>query len=647
MIQQFLDCFARWNAFELTVGNAALERSYRLESGMLQPGRLYDRASDKTAAVPCEAIPLPFGVFERFAVQCAEEDNGGLSEPFFSVTLEMENAAAVQKLRIELFPGLPFYSSRFLLQPKGEKRKEGLPADDVLERLALPSAHCRISAIELFDKTDRNDTLVRVTEDSPAPAMKSSYCGDVFLLRPTADTPALLLAKDAPVGTSHLLRPRADLQFEKGRITLYGSGMDFLSLSAGEETEAYGVTVGLGAAEELKVRYKRLLCCRKIGEGRLFTMANTWGDRNCEKSLCEEFLRKELESAEKAGVDVLQIDDGWETGAIDDPERYMDHVWEGYHGASENYWSVNAGRFPRGLEPIAEEAKRRGVALGLWFSPDSADDFANWRADAKILADFRRRLGVRYFKLDGVNVRSKTGDRNFSALMQAAAGSGAALQLDVTAGDRLGYHYKPQYGVLFVENRYSDWGNYFPYRTLRNLWMLSSIIPARAMQFEVLNPRRHPEQYENDPFAPGGYEMDFLFASVMVSNPLLWCELSRLEPGDAAALQRIIAAWRPHCAALFSADVRPVGEEPSGRSCTGFWATCSSGGGYFVLLREKSDCETAVYQLPGLAGKTLEVNMIASNGSGVIESSVSADGAMTVHFSRPDQYLFAEYRVCR
>lgn len=83
MIQQFLDCFARWNAFELTVGNATLERSYRLESGMLQPGRLYDRASDKTAAVPCEAIPLPFGVFERFAVQCAEEDNGGLSEPFF------------------------------------------------------------------------------------------------------------------------------------------------------------------------------------------------------------------------------------------------------------------------------------------------------------------------------------------------------------------------------------------------------------------------------------------------------------------------------------------------------------------------------------------------------------------------------------
>lgn len=133
--------------------------------------------------------------------------------------------------------------------------------------------------------------------------------------------------------------------------------------------------------------------------------------------------------------------------------------------------------------------------------------------------------------------------------------------------------------------------------------MLSGVIPARAMQFEVLNPRRHPEQYGNDPFAPGGYEMDFLFASVMVSNPLLWCELSRLNPEDAAALQRIIDAWRPHCAALFAADVCPVGEEPSGRSCTVFWASCASDHGYFVLLREKNDCETAVYRVPALGGE--------------------------------------------
>lgn len=47
MIRQFRDCYARWDASELTVGNAVLERSYRLESGVLQLGRLYDRASGK------------------------------------------------------------------------------------------------------------------------------------------------------------------------------------------------------------------------------------------------------------------------------------------------------------------------------------------------------------------------------------------------------------------------------------------------------------------------------------------------------------------------------------------------------------------------------------------------------------------------
>ena len=283
--------------------------------------------------------------------------------------------------------------------------------------------------------------------------------------------------------------------------------------------------------------------------------------------------------------------------------------------------------------------------MGLWFSPDSAGDFENWSADAGILADFHRRLGIRYFKLDGVNVRSKTGDRNFSALLQTAARSGISLQLDVTAGDRFGYHYKPQYGVLFVENRYSDWGNYFPYRTLRSLWMLSRWIPTRMLQFEVLNPRRHPENYPDDPFAPGTYEMDYLFASVMAANPLLWCELSRLEPRDAAALRKIIAAWRPHRTALFQADVCPVGEEPSGRSCTGFWASCGTDHGYFIFLREKNDCTAAVYRIPALAGRMLQVKTIAANGAGGVGPEVNSDGTVNVHFSRPDQYLFAEYRV--
>ena len=68
-----------------------------------------------------------------------------------------------------------------------------------------------------------------------------------------------------------------------------------------------------------------------------------------------------------------------------------------------------------------------------------------------------------------------------------ATGGEAVFNLDVTAGRRWGYHYGNEYGNLFLENRYTDWSNYYPHWTLRNLWMLSRYVPPQNLQIEFLN----------------------------------------------------------------------------------------------------------------------------------------------------------------
>ena len=68
------------------------------------------------------------------------------------------------------------------------------------------------------------------------------------------------------------------------------------------------------------------------------------------------------------------------------------------------------------------------------------------------------------------------------------------LQQDITAEQRMGYLAAREYGTLFVENRYTDFGNYYPHRTLRNLWMLARYVPAQRMLFELLNPARNTER---------------------------------------------------------------------------------------------------------------------------------------------------------
>ena len=113
------------------------------------------------------------------------------------------------------------------------------------------------------------------------------------------------------------------------------------------------------------------------------------------------------------------------------------------------------------------------------------------------------------------------------------------LQQDITAEQRMGYLAAREYGTLFVENRYTDFGNYYPHRTLRNLWMLARYVPAQRMLFELLNPARNTERYRADPLAPGRYTADYLFASVMAAQPLLWMELSGLGRQDAARLQPV------------------------------------------------------------------------------------------------------------
>ena len=203
--------------------------------------------------------------------------------------------------------------------------------------------------------------------------------------------------------------------------------------------------------------------------------------------------------------------------------------------------------------------------------------------------------------------------------LQHKVGGGATLQQDITAEQRMGYLAAREYGTLFVENRYTDFGSYYPHRTLRNLWMLARFCrgPADAVR-SCLNPARNTERYRAEPLAPGRYTADYLFASVMAAQPLLWMELSGLGRQDAARLQRgLIGVYRLHREAMWACDVRPVGQEPDGRSFTGFAFTSPCGQkGYLLLFREnvpesaftftrmprKGPAAPAVCKRPGWAG---------------------------------------------
>ena len=181
---------------------------------------------------------------------------------------------------------------------------------------------------------------------------------------------------------------------------------------------------------------------------------------------------------------------------------------------------------------------------------------------------------------------------------------------------RWGYFYQKQYGKLFLENRYTDWGNYFPHDTLRNLWEVSRFVPAQRLQIEVLNPRRNPDQYLNDPFAPGLYSMDYLFGIAMVANPLIWMEMSGLSETDLEKLKEIITVYRTCRKKLQRAMIIPIGQKPSGMSFTGFLAALEEEG-YLFVFREVTKENSFVYPVEGKVDLLYGNISLAQENSGV------------------------------
>lgn len=218
------------------------------------------------------------------------------------------------------------------------------------------------------------------------------------------------------------------------------------------------------------------------------------------------------------------------------------------------------------------------------------------------------KYGVRYFKLDGIKIRNKLCEMRFIKLLTELTNrtkGDMRFNLDVTAEDRFGYMYMQQFGTLFVENRYTDFPNYFPHNTFKNVWNLAHVIPTRRLQMELVNTRRNTEKYEGVLFAPNTYSPDYLFATVMVANPLFWMEMSNLDNQDAEILAKISGVYKSYKKELFASQVIPIGEMPNGMSFSGYCCVApDKKSAHLILFREASKEDEYSFELPiNIAGK--------------------------------------------
>lgn len=653
---EFNGCHVSWNERELVIGNRKFERKWRIDKGLLTATSFRDLGTNvEWLAKPANRpAPYPAGVVSGGDRVLLGVARSGRLNPVEEDSLVLELATGGEVPYSYRFQVFPSASGVGVLFNTGQKDAaavrpqagggQGLPSGieqnpsknpslhgDSLEDILLSPQHLRFTQVNLRDQTDVHDQLVLENEWLVSPNEGPlKLAGNVFFSENTLTGAGLLFLKQAPLPHARPVPSEWDAQLLGGprRLRFAGQGYPFvlLAYSGGR----------LGRIEALQIYQRQLRRYDPQRDGMF--LSNTWGDRSRDARINEGFMLKEIEAGARLGVDVIQIDDGWQKGRSANSAKGKG-VWNGYWAADPDFWQPNPERFPNGLATVVEAARGKGMKFGLWYGPDSSNDASNWQRDADRILQLHKEHGIDYFKLDSVKAVTSATERNlrrfWDRVLEQSAGR-VVFDLDVTAEIRPGYFGAPDVGPVFVENRYTDWRTYSPHQTLRNLWMLSQYVDPLRLRMEFLNNARNQEKYGDDPLAPSRYQPDYLFASVMAANPLGWFEASNLPEDYIASVSKLVKVWKRERSEWFAGKMMPVGDAPDGTSWTGF---ASVGGdprrGYVLVFRELNDEPSWSSAMP-LFGKGLHrLTPLAGTGSAEL-----VDGQMTVRIPKPLDYLW-------
>ncbi len=658
----------------LTVANMLIERKWRVdETGRLSALSLRDRqrklewlTGDDSAPAPTLPVSLPDS--SRHISLTGETGKARVIEASsLTATLTVAGAGLTASYHFQIFehsPGIvlkvtaPARTDVVLsvMELEDERAVTGIESldraisvstssagFDTLEALGLAPLHLRLTQVTLQDRTDEHNELAFEQEWLLHPSEKRlALMGNLFFVEDVLSGAGLIFLKMAPLPHAQPVRlSQANLIVQPSAKTVLFSGHG-IGVEGGNGYSWTTMPYSGGTAGRIAALHNLQNHLRPYEAGRDgLLVSNTWGDRGQDGRVSTEFLSHEILAGAKLGVDVIQIDDGWQKGQTANSVQ-KGGVWEGFYKADPDFWSPHPERFPGGLAPLVQAAREKGMRFGLWFAPDSSNDFANWKSDADTILRFYKDLGICYFKIDGVKLRTKTGERNleafFNEVLTTSEGR-VVFDTDVTAETRQGYFGLMGTGPLFVENRYTDWHRYWPHSTLRNVWKLAHYIPPARLRMEFLNSARNADKYEGDPLAPAAYRADYIFATVMFTSPLGWFEVQNLQSDYVKAAAPLITVWKKHRNRMAAGTVLPIGETPDGTAWTGFFSIGPDQRMVYVLLfRELNDRSGYSEILPVLnTSEKWQVEKLSGDGS----VTVLPRGRLVVTIPESQRYVFA------
>jgi len=637
-------CYYSHNQDTIIIGNEIIERQWIWKDGNLYPTKIKNKdlkteylETDIPISPENSVIPLSTSL-EQYTHQ-----QNSIANEEFQVIAIASFTGYDKKIILSIKEKSPAIRVQYFFMIKKEFTKIPELETQVLDSFSLPSIHYTIKSVEFFDRTDVNNNLVQ--ENIFLPFLHPFETrGNILFAESNLDQGSFFVIKEAPCSFVQLNYQGLDFIVDKEKIFVIGNGLTNTDMLLNTWVSSYASVIGVVPANtppEYALRSYQKTLRRHLPERDEMIMMNTWGDRNRDASINENFCLKEIDACVKYGFTHFQIDDGWQTGLSKNSANSGGRLWDQWE---EEHWQPHPERFPNGLGKVVDYADKHNIKLGLWFHPSNHQGYANWKKDAVILANLSKKYGINAIKIDGVKLPDKKSEINFRNFLNHTlelTDNKIVFNLDATADNRGGYHYFYEFGNIFLENRYTDWANYYPHWTLRNLWQLSKYVPPEKLQIEFLNILRNTAKYtENDPLAPSKIPFNYTFATTMAAQPLAWFEGSNL-PAELDYIAQTISGYKKVWNDFHEGHILPIGGMPDGSSWTGFQSIINEGSGYFLVFREDNPNENTKLNAYFLSDINLKLTQICGSGS---DNTERIDKSGGISFHLPSSFSFVLYK---
>lgn len=640
---------------KIEINTGIVKRTWRLTQEGLKSSELILSGSknviNEKSLLGCWNLGDSQLILDFTTVELKKDNDQGFTNNFLKVIVngQYQKSPIAFKYEIWVYPDAPGIRTQLFLKKNSEGQipKFGL---GTTELYGLKNDFTSVQAIGYYNDTqNRNTVETPLCREENIKLISSQLDVDwASLISFKQNDVGMILLKESPKCVNQKSINTGGFKFDRNIVSVYGAGLDENSITtAFQSCWATWTILYTGGQDEMQYALKMFDRIRyPVDKNKdIYIMANTWGSGdagfNSKYSSREENILTEIESVKDLGIDVLQIDDGWQGLDYDSwqPVNTLKYINNKNQGTQKLPNETEYLVYPDGWRNVKEKAKKLNVKLGLWA--------ASWIPYEDMMKNYEDG-NFNYFKLDFAKLN--TYDQFYDLVNKVrsfivSTGHKVRINWDVTENDsRMGYYFGHEYGNIFLENRKPINPKnvvYYPSLVLRDAWNLAHFTNLNKFQICYQN----VEMVNREVSDAYLYNQDYCLAITLMGTPLFFQETHLLAGDDRVKVRELIQTYKKYRDEMFSGFVYPIGDIPTNSSWTGFQNISEDKThGYLIVFRERLNKEISrEIPLKFLYGKNIQLQNL-KNGE-IQKLSVKSDGILNFNIGKGGDFLFYKYQI--